>query len=136
MMIQSADEFVRLRSSPEQRDYSRAATEEAAPGVWLEVIERYPEFRKWVAHNKTVPLDVLRVLAADPDPSVRMMVALKGKLTADLLEQLSEDPDEGVRIRVAMHRRTSIDVRRRLAQDESSVVRREAEARINKLPAE
>lgn len=41
-MIQSADEFVRLRTSERHEDYLRASREEAAIGVWLDVMEKYP----------------------------------------------------------------------------------------------
>ena len=58
-MIYSAEEFVRLRDSTEKDEYDRASMDEAEVSVWLDVIDRYPEYRRWVAYNKTVPLDVL-----------------------------------------------------------------------------
>lgn len=76
-MIDSADDFVRLRTSDDPADYNRAATEEAAENTWLDVIERFPEMRFWVAQNKTVPLSVLEVLRHDPDENVRHMVTSK-----------------------------------------------------------
>jgi hypothetical protein len=43
--------------------------------VWLGVIRDYPDMRFWVAQNKTVPVSILGVLAADDDQRVRSMVA-------------------------------------------------------------
>jgi hypothetical protein len=42
-----------LHDSDIKTDYDRAATEEAPLSVWREVIERFPEYIRWVAHNKT-----------------------------------------------------------------------------------
>lgn len=117
MMIESAEEFVRLRKSDRPEDYNRAAHEEASIELWRDVISRYPDMRQWVAHNKTVPIDILAVLARDPDNHVRLMVAMKRKLTQEILETLAVDNDESVRLRVAMHRRTSREVLERLAND-------------------
>jgi hypothetical protein len=77
-VIESAEEFVRLRTSEEPDKYHRAAHEEATVETWLQVIERYPEMRFWVANNKTVPLEVLEVLRQDADARVRSMVRCKG----------------------------------------------------------
>ncbi|MGO4249462.1 hypothetical protein AB4Y87_19790 [Paenarthrobacter sp. RAF54_2] len=80
-MIQSAAEFVRLRSSEDPAEYHRAAHEEADVSVWLDVIDKYPDMRFWVAHNKTVPLEILELLASDPDVRVRSFVATKERST-------------------------------------------------------
>lgn len=80
-MIDSADEFVRLRTSEEPAEYNRAATEEAAEQTWLDVIERFPEMRFWVVQNKTVPLSVLEILRHDSDERVRHMVTRKRSWT-------------------------------------------------------
>lgn len=92
-MIKSSAEFVRLRDSERAEEYQRAANEEAPDAVWLEIISRYPSMRTWVAHNKTIPLDILRLLATDKSPTVRSAVASKRKLDAKLFEQLAQDSD-------------------------------------------
>lgn len=115
--IYSAEEFRRLRLSEDKSDYDRAAHEDAPIEVWYDVIERYPDLREWVAHNKTVPLEILAVLAKDPDSKVRGTVAMKRKLTPELLRELADDPDESVRADVARHRRAPRDVLERLAED-------------------
>jgi hypothetical protein len=77
-MIESAEEFVRLRTSEDPTEYRRAAHEEALESVWFEVIDQFPDMRFWVAQNKTVPLAVIELLRHDTDPKVRSMVRAKG----------------------------------------------------------
>lgn len=129
-MIESADEFVRLRTSSAPEQYRRAAHDEAPLQVWVDVIERFPEMRSWVAHNKTVPLVVLELLATDDDPSVRCAVADKRKLTPDLFRTLATDHDVAVRARVAYNRKVPIDVLRSLAADQTPLVRDAARASL------
>ena len=62
-MINSAEKFRALRTSENRNDYSRAANEPAPDGVWTDVIEKFPDMRVWVAQNKTISIDILRVLA-------------------------------------------------------------------------
>ncbi len=76
-MIGSAEEFVRLGTSEDPAERHRAAHDSASVGTWLDVIERYPDLRFCVAHNKTVPLEVLEQLRNDPDERVRWMVLQK-----------------------------------------------------------
>ncbi|MET8522732.1 hypothetical protein [Nocardioides sp. NPDC004968] len=76
-MIDSAEQFVRLRTSDDPADYNRAARDEASETTWRDVIERFPDMCFWVAQNKTVPLSVLEVLRHDPDEKVRHMVMTK-----------------------------------------------------------
>ncbi|MEU9974091.1 hypothetical protein [Streptomyces sp. NPDC051014] len=128
--MESAEEFVRLRFSDDPEQYGRASSESASLEVWTEVVERYPEARFWVAHNKTVPLEILRVLAADPDPSVRSMVAVKRKLTAGILAQFATDPVESVRLSVARHKKTSRSVLEKLLSDDWREVRETAQERL------
>ena len=76
-VIESAEEFVRLRTSEDPAEYERAAQDEAADRTWRDAIERFPDMRFWVAQNKTVPLSVLEILRHDPDERVRHMVTSK-----------------------------------------------------------
>ena len=73
-VIESAEEFVQLRTSDDPADHYRASRESASLTVWQAVIDRYPDMRYWVAHNKTVPLEVLEQLAHDSELRVRWMV--------------------------------------------------------------
>ncbi|MFI6341113.1 hypothetical protein [Streptomyces sp. NPDC050535] len=129
-MIESVEEFLRLRFSDDPDEYGRASAEPAPLEVWTEIVEKHPEARFWVAHNKTVPLEILRLLAADPDPRVRSMVAMKRKLTPDLLTGLAIDQHDPVRLSVARHKRTPKAVLEKLQSDPWSEVRDLARDRI------
>jgi uncharacterized membrane-anchored protein YjiN (DUF445 family) len=133
MTIDSADEFVRLRESTNPAEYHRAGHEEATLEVWRDVIERYPDMRKWVAYNKTVPLEILATLASDPDWYVRSTVAMKRKLTPDLLEQLAADESESIRMQVARHRHTARSTLERLRDDPWDQIREEVRKRLETL---
>jgi hypothetical protein len=130
-LIASAEEFVELRNSEHPASQRRAAREEADVDVWLDVIAKYPEMRRWVAHNKTVPASILQQLATDPDAVVRWAVAGKRKLSSAVLQRLAHDPDDSVRVRVARHRSAPAEMLEMLAQDESWVVREAAIANIS-----
>ncbi len=132
-MIESAEEFIRLRGSSDRVEYERAAHDQAPDGVWLDVIQRFPEYRFWVAHNKTVPISILQILAADSDERVRGMVASKRKLPSELVAFLAQDSSESVRAATARHRKASPEVLSALAHDSSPIVREIAMQRITEL---
>ena len=131
--MHSADEFVRLHQSDCQSEYSRAVTDSATVDVWLDVIRRFPEMKVWVARNKTVPIEILLVLAGDHDSNVRVAVAMKNKLSEELFTVLAGDADESVRQRIACNKNTPIHVLRRLSLDTSELVAAPARSRINKI---
>ena len=122
-MIHSAEEFVRLRLSSQPAEYHRAAHEEAPEAVWFRIIECYPELRQWVAHNKTVPISILAVLADDADATVRCTVAEKRTLTFTLRHKLAHDPDASVRARLAHNRKCEKVILELLATDQEALVR-------------
>lgn len=125
-MIVSADEFVRLREINDQR-----ATHDSAPEkVWIDLLSNHPDMRQWVAHNKTVPLSVLDLLAVDPDPTVRFTVAMKRKASPEILERLAEDRDESVRMRVAYNKSTPSYILARLLRDKSEQIASLASSRL------
>lgn len=121
-MIETAEEFVRLRMSALPDEYQRAANEAASLDVWHAIVAGWPEMRKWVAHNKTVPIEILEVLSRDENPEVRVAVALKRKLTRTIFERLAADLDESVRARIACNPKAPRDVFERLSRDTSSLV--------------
>ncbi len=129
-MIGSAEEFARLRLSQVREEYERAAQEPAPPEVWLEVIERYPELRKWVAHNKTTSAEILQTLATDKDPDVRSAVAMRRSCPPDARVSLSMDRDERVRATVARNPKTSEELLRRMENDPSPFIRQLAADRL------
>lgn len=96
-MIDSAAEFVRLRTSDDIEEQDRSSTDAAPDSVWREVIDRFPAYRKWVAHNKSVPAEFLRELSRDPRRRVRATVARRRATPPDVLIHLATDPDYSVR---------------------------------------
>ena len=129
-MIQTAEEFIRLRCSEDPELYTRAAYEPAFDDVWLDVINHYPEMKQWVIHNKTVPLSILQILLDDPDPKIRYWVATKRKLTADMFRKLAQDEDESVRFRVVCNAKTPPVILFALANDSSADVAMAARERM------
>ena len=132
-MIDSADEFIRLRDSDDPDDYRRAASEPATVAVWIDVIARHPDARVWVARNKTVPIEILSILAEDPNPDVRFAVSMKRKLTPELLDRLADDADESIRLQVARHRNTPTATLERLSRDDWETVAATATERLGRV---
>jgi hypothetical protein len=135
-MITSAAEFVRLASSDDPAEYGRAAHESAEVALWMEIIQDYPDARFAVAHNKTVPLEILASLASDPDDQVRSTVSVKRKLTPEILETMTGDPSSAVRLNIARHRNASRRALEVLAQDEWPKVAQLAAERLEALREE
>jgi FMN phosphatase YigB (HAD superfamily) len=129
-MIRSAEEFVALRESDDPDEYRRAATDAAPEPVWWDVVERYPDMKRWVVHNKTVPDSLLRALAADPDESIRAAVARKRKCDPAVLGDLARDPDEVVRLAVATNAKTPRHVLEALQADPIARVAAAARERL------
>ena len=129
-MIKSAEEFHRLRTSDDPEEYGRAAREAADEEVWREVIDRFPDMRFWVAHNKTVPLSILRTLAKDEDDRVRIMVAARRKLDRELFFTLAADADASIRHAVACNDKCPSEVLRLLSHDSERFVAEEAADRL------
>lgn len=129
-MISSAEEFVELRTRLRREEYLRAAQESAPREIWIEVIQRFPDMRFWVAQNKTVPVEILAVLARDPDAQVRWMCASKNKLTDELFALLAADDDDSVRAGIAYNKNAPSEILRRLAEDRSQTVSAVARERL------
>ncbi len=129
-MINSAEEFVQLRTSEDPACYDRATKEEASTATWRDVIELYPEMRRWVAHNKKLPNEIIEILARDCSPDVRGVIARKRKTPPSLLLQMAMDKDENVRLAVACNPKSSKDVLNVLIRDKWDEVRVAAERRL------
>lgn len=130
-MIYSAEEFVALRSSDIKSEYDRAAMEEAPTAVWREVINYYPDYRRWVAHNKTVPLEILEELC-EYDADTRWFVASKRKLSVLLFERLSLDADSDVRVAICANKKAPLDILQRLVYDTNEDVARVARKNLER----
>lgn len=120
-MISSAEEFIALRDSRIKDEYDRAATDEAPISVWRDVIAKFPDYRKWVAHNKTIPGEILLELC-NYEADVRRFVAVKRKLPKELFELLAKDNDPIVRQGVASNKRAPISIISSLMKDEDEAV--------------
>jgi len=129
-MIKSAEEFVRLRDSEEKAEYDRSALEEAPVSVWRDVIFRYPSYRKWVAHNKTIPLEILEELCRY-EADVKIFVAMKRQLSNDLFVRLAADPSAVVRQQVAANKKVPLDLLKNLSLDLDEDVARVARFNLN-----
>lgn len=116
-MIETAEEFVRLRRSEAQEECFRAAHDEASIEVWHNVLDCYPDMAFWVAHNKTVPYELLEILADHNEDRVRSMVASKNKLNEPLLLKLATDQVDSIRISVARHKKSTAAVLSKLTND-------------------
>jgi hypothetical protein len=134
-VITSADEFVALRTSEDPREYRRAAHEAASIETWKDVIARFPDMRFWVAQNKTVPLEILELLATDPDSRVKHMVLGKGKVTPAILDILGRDQDEYIRAGVAGNTKTTAATLELLSHDGSHWVRATLAVRYGLVPS-
>jgi len=124
--IESAEEFFRLRTSEIEEEYARSAEASASDDVWLDVISRYPEMRKWVAHNKTVSIEILDILSLDADEEVRTWVAMRRTLDRKLFERLSVDPSPSVRRTIVTNGKAPFDIRASLLWDPDPDVIRES----------
>jgi hypothetical protein len=131
-MIRSVAEFIYLRNSDDPDDQSRAALDAADDAVWLAVIKHHPDLRKWVAHNKTIPMSIVRLLIDDPDPATRRWVAGKRKLDRAMFVALAGDPDEGVRHALTANAKVPPDLLRKLADDPVELVAIDAKQRLER----
>lgn len=129
-MIKTAEEFVRLRTSQEPEEYSRAAESEAEVETWKDIILRFPEMREWVAHNKKIPEEIIRILAKDTDARVRYMIAAKNRTPPDVLGELARDRDESIRYRVACNKKAPKQVLEGMLGDEWATIVEKVKKRL------
>ena len=116
-MIKSAEEFVMLRQSKIPEEYKRASHEDAPEEIWLEIIEKHPSMREWVAHNKTTSQKILSKLVEDLNPKVRYIVATRRIAGEEILSKLVNDPDESIRLAVATNPKASKQILEKLLND-------------------
>lgn len=110
-MITSAEEFVQLRTSVNPAHYVRAANEAAPVTVWYAIIQKYPEMKPWVIHNKTIPLEILDHLTNDADEHVRSDIARKRKIIGTpVFAKLAQDPNEQVRRALLMNTKLTLEL--------------------------
>ena len=125
-MIESAEEFIQLRTSEHPEEYKRAIIEQATEEVWTDVLEAHPNMAFWVIQNKTVPLSILYLLACHEDAKIREAVARKRKLDEALFDMLSKDKDPFVRKAIAQNKKTPVAILKRLTHDQDRLVSAQA----------
>lgn len=133
IVVSSADEWVGLRCSEVPGEQFKAAWAIATVDIWKEVIDKYPDMREWVAHNKTIPEEIIRILALDTDSRVRGMVADKRKVPADVLAILARDSEETIRRSVVGDPNIPVEILQTMVNDEWSVVAEIAKKRLSEM---
>jgi hypothetical protein len=119
-MIASAEEFISLRTSDLKEEQDRATHDSADATVWVDLITNFPDYKIWVIHNKSIPIDILETLAQDNDAKVREAVARKRKINDRISNWLSVDTDENVRYALICNSKLSKD-KKRLIETKDSV---------------
>ena len=132
-MINSADEFIRLRTSEIKEEYDRSAHDNADISTWTEVIEKFPDCKEWVIHNTTVPVDILERLTLDNDPKIRSAVARKRKINDKIFLALSQDKDENVRYALMCNTNLTVDKLRKIKTVDSDWLVKQLNERINEI---
>jgi hypothetical protein len=132
-IISSAEEFVRLRSSEIPEEYHLASWGEASDEVWLEIIQKYPYYTRWVAHNKSISLEIIQILAVHLDDDVRHFIAAKRKTPPNILWLLAKDKVDSVRHRVVYNAKTPKDILEFLLDDPWENIRERAQLPLEKI---
>ena len=118
-MISSAEEFIKLRTSDIKEEQDRASLDSADNTTWLDIFHNYPDFRVWVVHNKTIPVEILEQLAEDENAEVRAAVARKRKINNRIFNLLSVDQDENVRYALLCNTKLQKEKKKLIKTDDS-----------------
>ena len=129
-MLYTAEEFVGLVNADDPEISNQAAHVEASEAVWLAVVDRYPTLRFAVAANKTIPAQVIEVLARDGDARVRDMIARKRVVPLRVMEMLALDSDTGIRLTLAYNKSTPRRILESLRDDVWAPVAERAQLRL------
>ena len=97
------------------------------------MIEKYPEYKEWVIHNKTIPIQILERLTLDKDPKVRTAVARKRKINDKIFSTLSQDKDENVRYALMCNTNLTVDKLRQIKIADSDWLVKQMSDRIKEL---
>jgi hypothetical protein len=130
-MINSAEEFIKLRTSNSKEDVDRATYDDAEAQTWIEVIDKYPTYKEWVIHNKTVPVEVLESLATDADPRIRSAVARKRMINDKIFRLLAADLDVNVRQSLISNTGLSVEKLKQIKTDDSDWLKRTMLQKLN-----
>jgi asparagine synthetase A len=126
------EDFLGLIELNDEQSLQRLRSETATESVWEEIINKHPHARRAVTLNKTLPENILRLLARDTDPLVRADIAMRRALPEDIFAILSKDPEETVRARIVCNRKTPRALIQKLTDDSSIVVSSSAKKQLLK----
>ena len=73
--------------------------------------------KKWIVHNKKVPLEILKLLVNDSDDDIRFSIAMKRKIDESMFKKLSEDSNYSIRLAIARNAKVPINILRYLTND-------------------
>lgn len=130
-MITSVDEFLSLCASGKLVDINRSLQDEASIEIWMELVSNFSPHQIDVAQNRTIPPEIMRILATQGDEVVRTILAEKRKLPVDIFGLLANDSSELVRKKIAANQKTPIEIVENLANDENEDVSRVAKFRLS-----
>jgi hypothetical protein len=129
-MIESAEKFIQLRDSDNPEDYNRSARDSASMDTWLELINNYPDYQEWVAHNKTIPDTIIELLSNSLSTRVRAIIASKRKTPTHILEKLSKDIEDSVRRSIVYNPKTPTYILTSMLQDNWQLIANKAKDRL------
>lgn len=110
-MIKSADAFYKLRTSDNPDEYNQSSYDDIPIEISYEIINKYPNMKTWVIHNKKVPIEVLEHLSNDKDPDIRSDIAMKRKIIGTpIFYKLSKDKNENVRYALACNSKITVEL--------------------------
>jgi hypothetical protein len=109
-VIYSIEEYLNLANSDNAEDNKRTVYEELSLGVISDVINKYPDRKPWLVHNKHIPVEVLIMLSTDDSADVRFTVAMKKKCDRSVFEILMKDADFSVRMAVVRNSKFPMDL--------------------------
>ena len=135
-LIHNASEFIDTLENPESSDHALIRFGMASTTTWLEIIQHSEDAAVWVALNKTIPVEVIEVLAQHSSARVRRFAAAKNRITPELILLLSTDSDPSVRLRIAIHKKTGAEILRQLLRDDWEQVVETARKRLDALEQE
>jgi len=129
-VIGTVGEFIQFASSEVDVERRRAALEDAPLDVWMNLVTHHPKYRFAVAQNKTIPDEVIRLLAGDSDWRVRQCVASKRRCPPDVLALLATDENESIASTVASHPNTPPEALLMLANHSWGAIREKVAQRL------
>ncbi|MDI2124580.1 hypothetical protein [Yinghuangia seranimata] len=131
-LLHDEDSRVRTKAAQHARDQVDPATAERIDRTY-----DAPKGSPWrPADDFPLPVSVLRRLASDPDPRMRLLAPRDPDLPAQLLGLLAADPDSTVRCEVAAHPRLPLGVLLELVADPSAWVAKAAAGNPSLPPAQ